>query len=159
MNPNLAKSYKNSSVNTASPGQLVLMLYDGALKFLALAEQGLQDNNPRSRNEAVNNNLIKAQNILAELQSSLDMKVPGDFAKTMFGLYDFMIRQLQQANIKKTAEPIQTVQKMLKDIRDAWEEMLKKTAAEAAATAAAAANAPVPSDVTAKVGNGLNASA
>ncbi len=156
MNTNFAKSYKSSSVNTATPGQLVLMLYDGALKFLALAEQGLQDENPRQRNEAVNNNLIKAQNILAELQSSLDMKVPGDFAKTMFGLYDFMIRQLQQANIKKTAEPIQTVYKMLKDIRDAWEEMLKKVSQESAAVTV---TNKADGDAHGKVGNGLNASA
>ena len=156
MNRELAKSYKNSSVNTASPGQLVLMLYDGALKFLSLAEQGLSSTDPRIKNEVVNNNLIKAQNILAELQSSLDMKVPGDFSKTMFGLYDFMIRQLQQANIKKVAEPIETVSKMLKDIRDAWEEMLKKVSQESAA-ATATTSAPV--DTQAKVGGGLNASA
>lgn len=130
INTDLAKSYKSSSVHTANPGQLVLMLFDGALKFMSLAEQGLQSTDLRVRNEQANNNLIKAQNILAELQSSLDMKVPGDFAKTMFGLYDFMIRQLQQANIKKTAEPIKTVYRMLKDVRDAWEEMLKKMAKE-----------------------------
>lgn len=157
MNAEFAKSYKSSSVTTATPGQLVLMLYDGALRFLALAAQGLKEENPRLRNEAVNNNLIKAQNILAELQSTLDMKVPGDFAKTMFGLYDFMIRQLQQANIKKTGEPIETVARMLKDIRDAWEEMLKKTAQESAATAASAPAVTI--DSKNKVGGGLNASA
>lgn len=156
MNANLAKSYKSSSVHTANPGQLVLMLYDGALKFMSLAEQGMESSDPRVRNESMNNNLIKAQNILAELQSSLDMKVPGDFAKTMFGLYDFMIRQLQEANIKKTVGPIKTVQRMLKDIRDAWEEMLKKMAKENAEAAAAASTAPSDAE---KPSGGLNASA
>jgi flagellar secretion chaperone FliS len=156
MNPNLAKSYKSSAVLNASPGQLILMLYDGALKFLAIAEHGLTLDNPRERIETVNNNLIKAQNILAELQSSLDMKVEGEFPKTMFRLYDFMIRQLQQANIKKEAAPIKVVAGMLKDVRDAWEEMLRKNIA---ATAAAAPAVPVAADPGSKVGGGLNASA
>ena len=158
MNTQLAKSYKSSSIETATPGQLVLMLYDGALRFMTQAEQGLHETNVRVRNETVNNNLIKAQNILAELQNSLDMKVPGDFPKTMWGLYDFMMRQLQQANMQKSAEPIKTVKKMLKDIRDAWDEMLKKLSKESAEAAAAAA-AAAPAEVGQKVGGGLNVSA
>ena len=159
MNPQFSKSYQKSSVHTASPGQLVLMLYDGALKFMTMAENGLELKNPRERNETVNNNLIKAQNILAELQSSLDMKVQGDFPKTMFQLYDFMLRQLQQANIEKKKEPITVVYKMLKDIRDAWDEMLKKTAKENAESAAAAATETEEKDPKSKIGGGLNVSA
>lgn len=140
MKQNLAQSYKNSSVQTATPGQLVLMLYDGALKFMSQAEAGFSLKNPREFNETINNNIIRAQNILSELQSSLDMKVGGDFPRTMFRLYDFMIHQLQEANIKKKPDPIKVVYGMLKDIRDAWEEMLKKTASETAAAQVGAAS-------------------
>jgi len=158
-----ASTYKSASVQTASPGQLVLMLYDGALRFMTQAQEGFVIQNTRERNEAINNNLIKAQNILAELQSSLDMKVEGEFPKTMFRLYDFMIRQLQSANIRKEAEPIKVVYGMLKDIRDAWEEMLKKndtkSAEEKAKAIAAETPKDAPADKDAKVGGGLNASA
>ncbi len=159
---NIAKSYKNTAVETASPGQLILMLYDGALKFLQLAEGGFEQTSPRLRNEQIHNNLIKVQNILAELQRSLDMKVGGDFSKNMFQLYDFMIRQLQQANIKKDREPIKIVGGMLKDIRDAWAEMLQKNKPQenAAADAEALAQArKKAADDAESVGGSLDASA
>ena len=162
MNRQFAQSYKASSVQTASPGQLVLMLYDGALKFLQVAEAGFQETNVRTRNEQINNNLIKAQNILAELQTSLDMKVEGEFSKTMFQLYDFMIRQLQEANIRKAPEPIKVVDGMLRDIRDAWEEMLKKNSATAAAAQSAVPDgvpSKAPAEAKGKTGGSLDASA
>jgi len=123
----LAANYKKDAVATASPGRLVLMLYDGALKFLKIAQQGFETEKMPDRNELINNNLIKTQNILSELQGSLDMNVPGEFPRTMFRLYDFMIRQLQQANIRKNREPVTTVQRLLQDLRDGWEDMLRKT--------------------------------
>lgn len=171
MNKQQVNSYKSSTVNTATPGQLVLMLFDGALKFMTMAEAGMQMQDFRQRNEVVNNNLIKAQNILSELQSSLDLKVPGDFAKTMFALYDFMIRQLQEANIQKTSAPIAIVKTQLKSIRDAWEEMLKKLMQGQAAdmNLAGIPGAGMPAATPAaslpntekgeKIGGGLNASA
>jgi flagellar protein FliS len=160
-----ANSYKNSAIKTASPGQIILMLYDGALKFMQQAEDGFAMENLRERNETINNHLIKAQNVLAELQSSLDMKTGGKFSETMSNIYDFMIRQLQDANLNKNAAPIKIVRKLLKEIRDAWEEMLKKNSSEAAATAKANKEAATESgssaamDGDSKIGGGLNASA
>lgn len=123
----LAANYKKDAVQTASPGRLVLMLYDGALKFLNHAQEGFKMDKLPDRNEIINNNLIKTQNILSELQSSLDMNVAGEFPRTMFRLYDFMIRQLQQANIRKDPEPVSVVWRLLKDLRDGWDDMLRKT--------------------------------
>jgi flagellar protein FliS len=157
----VTKSYKSSAVNTASPGQLVLMLFDGALKFIEQARVGTHLENFRERNEVVNNNLIKAQNILSELQTSLDMKVPGDFSKTMFALYDYMIRQLQEANMQKTEEPIKVVARLLRDIRDAWEEMLRNSPTNTSATdeQASVQAKKRADDENGKVGGGLNVSA
>lgn len=128
----LAKSYKSVAVTTATPGQLVLMLFDGALRFMAAAENGFNLEDFSRRNETIHNNIVKSQNILRELQCSLDMNVGGEFPQRMFALYDFMIAQLHEANMKKEPAPIATVARLLGDIRDAWAEMLEKSVAQVA---------------------------
>ncbi len=128
MNPKqIAKSYTKKSIETASPGKLVLMLFDGCLKFMKTAKEGFKEENFMKRNETINNNLIKAQNIVAELQSSLDMDVPGELPGTLYKLYDFVYYQLQQANLKKETEPIEHAEKTIKELRDSWAEMLMQT--------------------------------
>lgn len=101
----LAKSYKSVAVTTASPGQLILMLFDGALRFTAAAEKGFEEEDLARRNEMIHNNIIRAQNIILELQHSLDLRVEGGFPQRMFALYDFMTAQLVEANIKKEVKP------------------------------------------------------
>jgi flagellar protein FliS len=133
MNPaQFAKSYRSVAVTTASPGQLVLMLYDGALRFLATAARGFECDSLAERFETINNNLLKSQAILRELQTSLDLKAGGEFAQTMWALYDFMMDQLRQANMRKQVEPIQTVEGLILELRGAWSQMLEQTSAEAA---------------------------
>jgi flagellar protein FliS len=82
------------------------------------------------RTEEVHNNLTKAQSILRELQVSLDLDRGGEFSTQLFGLYDFMIDQLLEANVKKEVDRVQTVKNFLRDIRDAWAEMLQKFQAQ-----------------------------
>ena len=108
------------------------MLFDGALRFMATASAGVGEANIAKRFETIHNNLIKTQNILRELQVSLDRKAGGEFAERMFALYDFMIAQLMQANLKKDAEPIRVVEDLLGQIRDAWAQMLETSASAAA---------------------------
>lgn len=120
----VAKSYKAQSVQTASPGKLVLMLFDGCLRFTLAAKKAFDEEEFTKRNEDINNNLIRAQNIVTELQSSLDMSVPGDLPGTLFRLYDFVMHKLQQANLKKDPEPIAEAEKIINELRDAWAEML-----------------------------------
>ncbi|MBI5381743.1 MAG: flagellar export chaperone FliS [Opitutae bacterium] len=122
-----ARAYHAQSVLTASPGQLVLMLFDGALKFLSLAKDGFNqpEDNPR-RFEQINTNLQKAQNILAELQGSLNYEAGGDMSVTLDRLYDYYSRRLFEANVKKRIEPVLEVERFLKELRDAWAEMLRK---------------------------------
>lgn len=120
----IAKSYKAQSVKTASPGKLVLMLFDGYLKFSATAKRGFDEEELTKKNELINNNLIKAQNIVTELQSSLDMSVPGELPGTLYRLYDYVLHQLQQANLQKKVVPIEEADKVMDELRDAWAEML-----------------------------------
>jgi flagellar protein FliS len=128
----LAKSYQSVAVTTATPGQLVLMLFDGALRFMAAAEAGFKFEDYLKRNETIHNNVVRAQDILRELQDSLDMSVEGDFSSRMYALYDFMLTQLNQANMKKESAPIAIVIHLLEQIRDAWAQMLENSTAQVA---------------------------
>jgi len=122
-----ARAYRSAAVMTASPGQLVLMLFDGALKSLAIAQEAFK--RPASdwqRLEVINRQLLKAQSILAELQGGLDMQNGGEFAKTMHGLYNYHMRRLFEANVRKQVEPVLEVERLLREVRDAWAEMLSR---------------------------------
>jgi flagellar secretion chaperone FliS len=119
-------SYRTVSVDTASPGKLILMLYDGALRFLRTAEDGFALDCPRQRQETIHNNIMKAEAIVQELQRCLNVRDGGDFAVNMFRLYDFMMQQLIDANIAKDPEKIRTVLRLLGDVRDAWAQMLSE---------------------------------
>ena len=119
-----AKIYKTASVSTASPGRIVLMLFDGCLQRLARVEHGFGIESVVQRNEEIHNNLLVAQNILRELQVSLDMERGGDFSKTMYSLYDFLIEHLIKANIKKEVSYVQEVSRLVREVRDAWAQML-----------------------------------
>ncbi len=126
----VVSSYGAGSVSTVSPAALVLMLFDGALRFIARAEYGFEHESLSRRNEEVHNNLTKARAILRELQVSLNMEAAGEFPGQMFALYDFMIDQLLAADIRKEKGPIQNVAGLLSEIREAWAEMLRKFQSE-----------------------------
>ena len=130
----VAKSYKANSVQTASPSKLVLMLFDGYLRFTEAARAAWDEPNIIKKNEGINNNLIKAQNIVAELQSSLDMTVPGELPGTLYRLYDYVLNNLQQANLKKDLKPIEEAEKVINELRDAWAEMLTQNPESAQST-------------------------
>lgn len=120
-----ARTYRANAVLTASPGQLVLMLYDGALRSLALAKEAF-DRPPEDcrRFEVINTQLLKAQAILSELQGTLNHEAGGEFARNMHRLYDYYIRRLMEANFQKSVDPVIEVERLLKDVRDGWAEML-----------------------------------
>lgn len=124
-----AKKYQENAILTASPGKLIQMLLDGTLKFVRNAEAGFSESNISKRNETINNNILRAQAIVSELQSNLNMQAGGEFAETMFKLYDFLHQKLQEANLNKIPEPLVDVQKILNEINDAWAEMLKNSEA------------------------------
>ena len=101
------------------------MLYDGALKAIALAREGF--NTPVEdlrRIEVINQQLLKAQAILTELQNGLNMEVGGEFARTMHRLYDYHNSRLLEANVRKQVEPVIEVERLVRELRDAWAQML-----------------------------------
>ncbi|MBI2510765.1 MAG: flagellar export chaperone FliS [Opitutae bacterium] len=123
-----ARTYRSNAVLTASPGQLVLMLYDGALRALHGARGGfaLGENDAR-RIEVINTQLLKAQAIISELQGTLNLDAgDGKFAREMHRLYDYYLRRLMEANIRKDEQPIVEVERLLGEVRNAWAEMLSK---------------------------------
>ena len=113
-NANPYARYQQNQVQTANPEKLILMLYDGAIKFLGQAKTALAEKDI----EKTNHFLGRTQNIIAELMSSLDMDY--EVSKSLFSLYDFMHHSLVQANIKKDLELVEEVQLMLLDLRDTW---------------------------------------
>lgn len=114
--------YKKTEISTANQGRLIVMLYDGAIKFLNIAMENL----PSKKYDVVNNNIIKAQDIVTELMLSLNMDKGGEVAQNLFNLYVYFKKRLIEANIKKEPEPILEVLKHLKDLRDAWDQISAK---------------------------------
>jgi flagellar protein FliS len=110
------------------------MLFDGYLRFTTAAQNSFEESDLTKRNEGINNNLIRAQNIVTELQSSLDMSVPGELPGTLYRLYDYVLHQLQQANLQKKAEPIAEANKVITELREAWAEMLVQNPTEGGST-------------------------
>jgi flagellar protein FliS len=141
MNRSAYNSYRQNSIQTASPGRLILMLFDGALKLMGMAVKGFEEPDFLRRNETIHVNLIKTQAIIDELNQSLDHAKGGDFARNMAGLYEFMHEQLRKANVEKNRTPIEVVMKLLGEIRGAWSAMLEQmegqTSAEAFSATAA----------------------
>lgn len=130
-----ARTYRTNAILTASPGQLVLMLYDGVLHSLALAQEAFkQPETDVRRIEIINQQLLKAQSILTELQAGLNLEAGGDFAKTMHRLYDYHNRRLFEANLRKQIEPVVEVERLVRELRDAWAQMLSQQDATAPAT-------------------------
>jgi flagellar secretion chaperone FliS len=130
-----ARTYQAQAVLTASPGQLVLMLYDGALRFIGQARAALDgpEENPR-RIEQVNTSLLKAQNIVAELRANLNLEAGGDYAANLDRLYDYYARRLFEANLRKQTGPLIEVEDLLRQLRDGWAEMLRSQDAQAGTT-------------------------
>tara|TARA_B100001013_G_scaffold319515_1_gene228443 strand:- start:216 stop:707 length:492 start_codon:yes stop_codon:yes gene_type:complete len=121
-----ASAYKSTSVNTSSPADLVLMLYDGILRFLNNARSGFSIKDPVEYHQVINQNLQKAQAIIRELRSCLEVDKASGFGDTMAGLYDYFDRRLQEANMEKTIEPIDEIYDRVTIIRNAWDEMVQR---------------------------------
>ena len=111
--------YQRTQVETADQGKLLLMLYEGALRFVGRARNALQEKN----GEAANNNLVRSQEIVAELMASLDLEA-GDVAVSLFRLYEYMHYLLVQANINKDETALDQVEAMLGELKEAWSSAL-----------------------------------
>ena len=114
-----SNSYQQTDILTASPMQLIIMLYDECLKSLDKAVAAFQVDDP-SRIATIGSNLLHAQNIVTELAISLDMENGGEIAHNLHRLYDFALNHLSQANVQQNVQPIHEVITMLSELRDAW---------------------------------------
>lgn len=112
-------AYANSKIMTASPAELTLMLYDGAIKFCNIAIMGIEEKDI----EKAHNNIIKVERIIHEFLNTLDHKYP--VAKDFENVYNYILRRLHEANIKKDAEILQEVLKHLRTMRDTWKEVMR----------------------------------
>jgi flagellar protein FliS len=120
------QSYRKVSTTTAPPGQLVLMLFDGAIRFCNQALAGFDHEDPLEFNQTISNNLLRAQSIIHELSQSLDLQQGGELALTLRGLYDYMDRRLTESNLRKTADGIHETIERLGVLQSAWQEMLMR---------------------------------
>lgn len=118
MNP--YQTYQNNSIFTASPEELILMLYNGAIKFCNQAVEAIEQNNIPKSNEYI----LKAQKIISELRVTLDKKYP--VAEDMDRMYEFIYHSLVQANISKDVEKLNTATQFIREFRDTWREAMKK---------------------------------
>lgn len=112
-------AYKQNSVTTASPGELTLMLYNGCLKFLHKAKLAIQDKKIQEKNT----NLQKAQAIISELMSTLNMNI--EISKNMMALYEYMNTRLVEANIRNDISIIEEVEGLVTEFRDTWKEVIR----------------------------------
>lgn len=116
---NAYEQYKESTIYTSSPEELTLMLFNGLVKFLMQAQMAINE----KKIEKANTCIIKAQDIVTEFQCTLDMKY--DISHQLYSMYDYMLRRLIEANIKKDEEILEEVLGYARELRNTWEEAMK----------------------------------
>ncbi|MBE5884359.1 MAG: flagellar export chaperone FliS [Lachnospiraceae bacterium] len=117
--PNAYAQYNNSKVLTASPAELTLMLYEGAIKFCNIAELAIEQKDVQK----AHTNIVKTQRIVDYLRQTLDMKyaVAQDFER----IYLYLSQRLVEANVKKDKEILEEVNSHLRAVRDNWKEVMR----------------------------------
>lgn len=114
-------AYQNNKVMTASPGELTLMLYEGMIKFTNIAIIGVEEHDIQK----AHNNIIKTENIISELQSTLNYKYP--VAKDFNNIYVYLKERLVQANFKKDKAILEECLEHERTLRDTWKEVMRRT--------------------------------
>ncbi len=118
--PNAYAQYNNSKILTASPAELTLMLYDGAIKFCNIAIMGIEQKDIQK----AHSNIVRVQRIIEEFRSTLDRKYP--VAEDFDRVYVYLLQRLLEANLHKDPEIVKEVLTHLRSMRDTWVEVMKK---------------------------------
>lgn len=116
---NAYAAYNNSKIQTASPAELTLMLYEGAIKFCNVAIMGIEQKDIQKAHI----NIVKVERIIEEFQVTLNYDYP--VAKDFSEVYEYMNRRLIEANLKKDKEILEEVLGHLRTMRDTWKEVMK----------------------------------
>ncbi len=114
-------AYAQNKITMASPAELTLMLYEGAIKFCNIAIVAIENKDYAK----ANTNIQKAERIIGEFQATLDFKYP--VAKDFDNVYSYLMQRLIRANVKKDTEILEEVLKHLRTMRDTWKEVMKLT--------------------------------
>jgi flagellar protein FliS len=131
---NAYHAYRQTQTQTASPGELVVMLYRGAIRFVSKGIAALESQDIQGSHT----NLVRAQEIIAELLGTLDLARGGDIADQLLGIYEYMTRRLVDATLGKDLAPAREVERVLRDLLPAWEEAARQAAPASAPTPALA---------------------
>ena len=117
--PNKYEQYNNNEIMTASPAELTLMLYEGAIKFCNIAIMGVEQKDISK----AHTNIIKTEKIVDYLRTTLNMKYP--VAQEFENIYVYLGRRLVEANLKKDKEILEEVCEHLRSVRDTWKEVMR----------------------------------
>jgi flagellar protein FliS len=117
------QAYRDSSVLTAPPERLVVMLYDGAHRFLFQAAHAMRSGDI----SLMNNRMQRAEAIISELRGTLNFEQGGDIATRLEAIYSFCQRHLLEARLKRDPQRIEQVMKLLAELRDAWDQVAGKS--------------------------------
>jgi len=117
-------AYKKVQANTASPGQRVVMVYDGIRKSLKMAIEAIDSKEPDGI-EIANNQIQLAEQLISELKRAIDMRA-GEVSVTLNDLYEFWLRHLTEANTEKSSEKLVEIQEMVEELLDTWKEAVKR---------------------------------
>jgi flagellar protein FliS len=114
---NPLQAYRQTEVQSRSPIELVVLLYDGALRFLSVARDGFERGDIPARRQATSRLLA----IVSELQSTLDVERGGQVAVTLDDLYAYMTRRIVEATVSNSAAPLDDVRRLLETLREGWQ--------------------------------------
>jgi len=112
----IAHEYRKNAVNGSSPLQLVIMLYDGALRFMEGGRHAIAHCDLPKQNDQ----LQQAQKIVMELMSCLDMEQGGEIAKNLLSIYTYVLNELVKANLEDSADRVDRCIKVMRDLRTSW---------------------------------------
>ena len=130
---NRAQQYKAQQVETASPEQILILLYEGAIRFLGIARRATEQGDI----EKAHKHLLKAQRIITELMVSLDIEIGGQTAQSLYDLYDYLHYRLVEANLNRDVTMIDEVLGHLRPLKATWEQAIEITLRERQAQARA----------------------
>lgn len=119
VNPYL-KQYKKNQVETATPEEVLILLYNGAIQYLNKAKIGIEQKD----NEIVNKNIMACEKIILEFMNTLDMENGGELAANLHRLYDYFYRTLVSANLNKDMAKLDEILRHLKNLRETWQKAI-----------------------------------